>query len=94
MASEPSPIDFDEFATHLSQVFEQVKADHRPIFVERDGDLYRLERQEPNNLWVDYDPEQVKRGIRQAAGVFVGVDTEQLLADIQAEREQGPGRTE
>jgi hypothetical protein len=94
MASDPQPIDFDDFATHLSRMFEQVKADRRPIFVERDGELYRLERQEPVDLWATYDPDRVRQGIRRVASVLVGVDTEQLLADIHAQRGQGSGRFE
>jgi hypothetical protein len=53
MASDPQPIEFDDFATHLSQVFERVKVDNRPILVERDGDAYRLEKQEPADLLVE-----------------------------------------
>jgi hypothetical protein len=94
MASDPQPIDFEDFAAHLSEVFEEVKVNHRPILVERDGALYRLEQQEPAELWAEYDPHRVRRGIRRTSGIFAGVDTQQLLADIHAQREQGPGRFE
>jgi hypothetical protein len=94
MAGDPQPIDFDDFAAHLSEVFEQVRVDHRSILVERDGTLYRLEQQEPADLWANYDPDRVRQGIRRVASVFAGVDTKQLLADIHAQRGQGPGRFE
>jgi hypothetical protein len=94
MASDPQSIDFDDFAAHLSQVFEQVKLGHRPVIVERDGALYRLEHQAPTDLWTNYDPDRVRQGIRQASGVLAGIDTQQLLADIHQQRGQRPRRFE
>lgn len=94
MASDPQSIDFDDFAAHLSEVFERVKVNHRPILVERNGTLYRLEQQEPAELWTKYDPARVRREIRRMSGIFDGVDTQQLLADIHTQRGQGPGRFE
>lgn len=85
MASDTQLIDFDEFAAHLPQVFEQLETNHRPILVKRDGALYRLEEQ---------NPDRVRRGIRQMAGAFAGIDTRQLLKDLHIQREQGSGRSE
>jgi hypothetical protein len=65
-----------------------MKRQKRPILVERDGELYRLEKQEPPDIWAGYDPAKAREGLKQAAGALAGIDREELLADIYAQREQ------
>jgi len=40
------------------------------------------------NIWATYDPGRVIALLRGSAGALVGVDREQLIADIHAAREQ------
>ncbi len=42
----------------------------------------------PEDIWVGYDPEQVRAALRESAGALKGVDREALLRDIHAAREQ------
>ena len=46
----------------------------------------------PEDIWARYDPEQVRRALRQSAGALAGVDREQLLADIRTQRAQAGAR--
>jgi len=82
-------MNFEQFRMHLQQVFEQVRASNQPVFVERNGETYRLEKEEPQDIWEGYDPERAREALAQAAGALAGVDTEELLADINAQRAQG-----
>jgi hypothetical protein len=88
MAHEPPRIDFEDFASRLPQVFDQVRNRRQPVLVERDGETYRLERAEPTDIWKDYDPGKVQAGARRVAGILAGVDRDQLFADLYAQREQ------
>jgi hypothetical protein len=92
MAHNPQPIDFDDFARHLAQVFDQVRRRHQPILVERDGQVFRVELQEPEDIWEGYDPEKVERALRASRGLFAGTNTEQFLAEMHEQRGQGPNR--
>jgi hypothetical protein len=82
MALEPQRIDFDQFARDLPRSFDQVTQHNQPILVERDGELYRLEKQEPLDIWEGYDPAKVREALKQAAGALAGVDRDELLCDI------------
>ena len=66
------------------------KAAEGALLVDRSGKLYRLEpvNVRPSTLWANYDPERVRRVLRESAGFLKGVDTEVLLRDIHAERDQ------
>ncbi len=88
MTSEPRRIAFEHLASNLHQVFEQVRLTDKPVLVERDGDVYRLEKCMSSNLWDGYDPRKARQGLRAAAGAMAGVDTKQLLEDLDAERGQ------
>jgi hypothetical protein len=39
-------------------------------------------------IWVDYDPEKVREGLRKSAGALKGVDIEALKQDIRDQRKQ------
>jgi hypothetical protein len=47
MKHEPQRIAFEDFAAHLPQVFDQVKRQNQPVLVEREGDTYLVEKQQP-----------------------------------------------
>lgn len=48
----------------------------------------RVQVADENDIWAGYDPDKVREGLRKAAGALAGVDREELLRDIYAEREQ------
>jgi len=92
MAHEPQRIDFEDFAAHVQQVFEQVRDQNQPVLVERNGETYRLEKEEPEDIWKDYDPEKVQQALSASRGMFAGADREQFLKEIHEQREQGANR--
>ena len=87
-------MNFDHFQTHLAQVFEQVRNGNQPVLVERNGETYRLEKEVPEDIWKDYNPEKVQKALAASRGMLKGVDLDELLRDLDAQREQGPGRFE
>jgi hypothetical protein len=59
----------------------------KPILLEKNGELYRLERMETEDKTLS--PEEVSRsrqGIRKAAGSWKGIDTEAFKAYIADRR--------
>jgi hypothetical protein len=85
-------MDFDHFQTHLSQVFEQVRNGNQPILVERNGEIYRLEKEAPEDIWKDYDPEKVQKAFTASRGLFAGTNREEFLREMHEQREQGANR--
>lgn len=92
MATEPNYINFDQFAGNLRQIFDQVSLGNQPVVVERDGETFRLEKEAPEDIWEGYDPEKVRRALKSSTGALKGVDLDELLEDLYAQREQGPNR--
>ncbi len=92
MANEPQRMDFEQFQTHLKQVFEQVRAGNQPVLVERDGETYRLEKHAPEDIWKDYDPEKVQQALTASRGMFAGTNREKFLHEMHEQREQGANR--
>lgn len=43
MATHPIPMEFDDFANHIEQVFDEMKRRGEPVLVEREGVLYQVE---------------------------------------------------
>jgi hypothetical protein len=91
MVHQPQHIDFEDFADNVRQVFEQVRDRNEPIFVDRDGETYRLEKEGSTDIWRGYDPERVQLALKATAGILEGVDVDALIRDLDAQREQGPG---
>ena len=60
---------------------EDVKRALRPVV--RDP-IHRNE----DDLWLGYDPIEVKEALRQATGILAGVDTAKLKKEIRQGREQ------
>jgi len=94
MAQQPQRIDFDQFAGNLQEIIDQVSAENQPVVVERDGETFRLEKQDPDDIWNNYDPEKVRAALKASIGMFAGTDTEAFLKEMHEQREQGPGRFE
>ena len=92
MSYQPQRIDFEEFARRLQQVFDQVRRRNEPVLVEQDGNVFRVELQEPADIWEGYDPEKVQRALSASRGLFEGTDRERFLAELGEQREQGHNR--
>lgn len=96
MAKELKPLSFDEFASNVRAIFDNMARKGEPVLIEREGQIYRLEPEQtrqPEALWTGYDPEVVRDGLRKSAGALAGVDREALLRDVHRAREQaGHGR--
>ena len=72
--------------SELDRLLQEAAA--TPLLLERDGELYRLER-ERENIWKAYDPNAALEGIRAAAGSWKDIDAEALKAYIYRARKEG-----
>lgn len=88
MAQQPQRISFDHFAGNLQDIFDRISAENRSVVVERDGETFRLEKEGTDDIWKDYDPEKARQALKHVAGILKGVDTQKLIAEIYAQREQ------
>lgn len=91
MGKELKPLSFDEFASNVRAIFDNMARKGGPVLIEREGQIYRLEPEQtrqPEALWTSYDPEVVRHGLRKCAGALAGVDRETLLRDVHQAREQ------
>lgn len=59
----------------------------QPVIIEHNGVRYRIEPEDP---FAFYDPEKMREAIHAAAGTMKGVNRDELLADLRAERGHGP----
>jgi riboflavin biosynthesis pyrimidine reductase len=55
------------------------------VVIDSEGVGYRVA---PEDVFARYDPETVRRALRESRGAFRDVDTEALLADLAEQREQ------
>lgn len=88
---QPRRISFDDFARELGPVLDGVRSEKRPVLVEKEGWLFRVEEEQlhqPADIWAGYDPEAVRAGLRRSAGAFRGLDRDTFLADVKEQREQ------
>jgi hypothetical protein len=69
----------DELARRLDDAAGQ------PLIIEHNGVRYRIEPEDP---FAFYDPQKMREAIHAAAGTMKGVNREELLADLRAERGQ------
>ncbi len=66
------------------------EADVAPLILERNGERYRLNREEEKeDIWAGYDPEKVRKALAETAGSWADIDTDALIADIHRAREEG-----
>jgi hypothetical protein len=67
------------------------EAEGMPILLEKDGELFRLERMEneAKDIFAGYDPNKVKEAIAATAGSWADLDTDKLIADIYRARKEG-----
>ena len=59
-----------------------------PIVLDKDGERYVLAREDAQDIWAAYDPEEVRQALLRSAGVLAGIDRNSLLEDIHTARKQ------
>ena len=69
------------------------EADWQPVILENAGVRYRVMREAgemptADDPWAHYDAEKVRAAIRASAGTLKGVNRDELLADLRAQRGQ------
>lgn len=84
MATHPLPMEFDEFAKHIEQVFDEMKRRGEPVLVQREGELYQVK------------PKTAKGGLGRHKGKrftsddalfrIVGIDTSEGPTDIASNK--------
>ena len=84
MAKEPLTITIDP-ESELGQALAEV--DDAPLILERGGARFRVIR-EVDALWAHYDPQRVRRALRQSAGALAGVDVTALKRELREQRSQ------
>ena len=62
-------------------------ADKGPVLLERDGELYRLSRED--DITYEPDPEYVRATLAATAGSWADLDVDQMIADIYEARRAG-----
>jgi len=62
-----------------------------PLILERGGERFRLSRDEGDAVdpWADYDPERVREGLRQVAGMITPEEAEAWKEAVYRAREDG-----
>lgn len=73
--------------SELDRLLEE--ANGTPLVFVKNGVRYRVEREDAaDDIWANYDPERVRRALRESAGALAHIDREALKADIRAQRRQ------
>ena len=72
-----------ELGRHLAGAADQ------PIVLESNGKRYRLMREGHDDVWVNYDPEAVRRTVARFAGSITPEEGERLKAELYRAREEG-----
>jgi hypothetical protein len=60
-----------------------------PLLLERNGQVYRLERWEPAKGWSAYDPVAVIAAIDATAGALTEEEADTLISDLYRARKEG-----
>src|SRR5205085_6216260 len=86
------PIDVTQSA-ELRQLAQQVKATRRPVPLTEAGETIAVIQPaatplQAADIWAHYDPERAREALRASKGALAGVDRDELLADIHAQRGQ------
>ncbi len=85
MAKAPLTITIDP-DSELGRALDN--ADGPPVILERNGARFRVTR-DPDDLWVDYDPEALRAALRAVAGTLTPDEGERLKELIYRGREEG-----
>jgi hypothetical protein len=74
--------------SELAEILESARAG--PILLEKDGELFRLDREEGvEGLWAGYDPAEVSSALRKTAGSWGDLDADETVAALYRAREEG-----
>jgi hypothetical protein len=92
MMHEPQRITLDDFVRRPQEVLDRVRRRNEPVLIEQNGDIFRVELQEPEDIWERYDSDKVQRALSASRGMFAGTDRDEFLCEINEQREQAAGR--
>jgi hypothetical protein len=84
MAKEPLTITIDP-ESELGRALDET--DGERIVLLRGAMRFRVTR-EADDLWADYDPQRVRRALRESAGALAGVDVAALQRELREQRSQ------
>ena len=84
MAAEPKVIPVEP-GSELDGILKA--ATTAPVVLERSGRRFRLVR-EDEDPFANYDPERARAALAAVAGMFEGIDTEALKAELREQRGQ------
>ncbi len=64
--------------------------ENEPVSLESKGVRYRIEREQvgKEDIFANYDPAKALEGLRKGIGMFEGMDIEEFMREIKAQREQ------
>lgn len=71
--------------SELGRILDEAAAGD--VILEKAGTRFRL-IQQADDLFANYDPERALAAFEQAAGLFDGMDVEELKAELRAQRSQ------
>lgn len=78
--------------SELGRTLKAARASGKPVRVDTGEEVYTLivAQAEPTaeDVFAHDDPQRVLAALRESRGALAGVDTEQLLADLAAQRAQ------
>jgi hypothetical protein len=88
MAREPKKIKVTA-ETALTPLLEAAAA--APLLLEKDGEVFRLDRleKESDAGWADYEPDKVHAAIDTYAGIWADRDADAMIARIYRARAEG-----
>ena len=86
MTTRPVQISFADFEKDIQSVFDRIREIGEPVLVVRDQEVYRIER--TSGAFTGYDVQRTRRALEESAGALRGVDRDELLTDIYAQRDQ------
>lgn len=94
MSAQPQQNQMDQdIERELARRLTKAQAENKPAEVEIAGNRYRLVPVDDDIQMTDepnatYDPQKMRDAIHAAAGTMKGVNRDELLADLRAERGQ------
>ena len=72
--------------SELAQLLDEAGED--PVVLDYLGRRFRLVEETSGDIWMSYDPVQVKAALEASAGALVDVDRQHMLDDIRTSRKQ------
>jgi hypothetical protein len=85
MMTVPKPMPVTD-ATTLTAVLDEAAG--TPVRLERNGVVFRVSREE-EDVWAGYDPERVRAGLRDVAGLITPAEAARMKELVSRGREEG-----